>query len=152
MPIEGDDWWYVAGAGAAGLGAGALLYHLFSPEPGEIFTGLGRRYKFVKKDGPSKDAAHMMVSIWVDPSGRYRPRFEVIAPWEEPLAEVDIPDIPSFPWPAGAALWADDIMARMDYVPITPWAHVVNEAAREREKERPKEMKPAMASSRRTKR
>lgn len=130
--------WYYAGAGAAGLAAGALLYRALAPGAEPVYTGLGREYTAEKGGDVS-----MVASVWAIPGSGYIARFDRVPGLEEMRLPIDYP---VFEWHYTAALWADDIMDRLGYKAAGPWGGSVMEVVGVREKE--KGAKPAMASRR----
>jgi hypothetical protein len=131
--------WYYAGAGAAGLAAGALLYHALAPDPELVYTGLGREYT-----GEKGGDVVMAASVWAIPGRGYVPRFDRVPGLEEMKLPIEYP---IFEWHYTAALWADDIMDRLGYKPAGPWGGSVMEVVEVREKE--KGAKPAVGARRR---
>lgn len=120
--------WFYAGAGAAGLAAGALLYHALEPMPEPVFTGLGREYT-----GEKGGEIVMSASVWAEPGKGYLARFDRVPGLEEMKLPIEYP---VFEWHYTAALWADEVMDRLGYKPAGPWGGSVMEvvAVREREK------------------
>jgi len=137
MAIENEDWFILGGAAAGGALLGALGHWLLSPGPDLVYTGLARKFEFGAAQGVEKDV--VAASVWAQPEGGYSVVFET--PVDKEGHAVDaFPEMerPVFQWPFAAALWADDVMERLDFVPLEPWAGLIREASESRIKERAK--------------
>lgn len=132
MALENEDWLYVGGAAVGGVALGMLVGGaLRSSKP--VYTGLGRTFK------DKKTKEEFAASVWARPDGGYEVKYEQkLGPGEFIEAFTDVPS-ELFEWPMTAALWADDRMADIGFVPTSEWGANTSEASKVRDKERAKE-------------
>lgn len=145
MAIEGQDWLYLGGAALGGLVVGAVGHHVLSAVEEPIFTGLTRAYK------APKGMPDLQASVWALPGEGYVSKFE--EPYRKGPSTEAFPDLerPVLPWSFSAALFADDVMARLDYRPKGPWGEFVQGVSEIRAKERPEAL-PAIGRRSETRR